>query len=377
MNKQTTTTIMTHLRWGVFFLVLLFLVIHVIPRALGQRDGSAPSLNENPTVLCTPGWSAGPDLPSTGVRMVGVSDPVGAKFGFFYAMGGRSMDGVGNDFIHPFRYEPESNNWATVSATYPDNQVSNMACGDLLVGTSRFIYCVGGSAGWQTTATARVFRYDWNSNTITTLTAADNWPGDAAGTILPGGFAVVNNKLYILGGFNINVASTNEIWEFDPTACRRLQMDAEGEHARRRHVRTYMLHRWHHLPGRGIGFPGWHSGRYHQLVQLRPRRQHHQHDSTIPRATGETRALNFNGQMWVMGGGRDAPNPSNEVNVYDPGTNTWSLGPAFVTGRRNFPTDTFPDTGFGNTHIYLAGGYDITGIPVASMEKFCQAGDRL
>src|SRR5947207_859170 len=37
-------------------------------------------------------------------------------------------------------------------------------------------------------------------------------------------------------------------------------MDAEGEHARRRHVRTYMLHRWHHLPGRGIGFPGWHSG---------------------------------------------------------------------------------------------------------------------
>ncbi len=41
----------------------------------------------------------------------------------------------------------------------------------------------------------------------------------AMGTILPGGFTVLNNKLYILGGFNINVASTNQIWEFDPTAA--------------------------------------------------------------------------------------------------------------------------------------------------------------
>ena len=30
---------------------------------------------------------------------------------------------------------------------------------------------------------------------------------------------MANNKLYILGGFNINVASTNQIWAFDPTAA--------------------------------------------------------------------------------------------------------------------------------------------------------------
>ena len=30
---------------------------------------------------------------------------------------------------------------------------------------------------------------------------------------------MANNKLYILGGFNINVASTNQIWEFDPTGA--------------------------------------------------------------------------------------------------------------------------------------------------------------
>src|SRR5437899_7015810 len=43
MNKQTTTTIITRLRWGAFFLVLLFLVIQLIPRALGQRDASKRS----------------------------------------------------------------------------------------------------------------------------------------------------------------------------------------------------------------------------------------------------------------------------------------------------------------------------------------------
>src|SRR5882724_7530702 len=43
MNKQTTTTIMTHLRWGAFFLVPLFLGFQVIPRAIGQRDASKRS----------------------------------------------------------------------------------------------------------------------------------------------------------------------------------------------------------------------------------------------------------------------------------------------------------------------------------------------
>jgi hypothetical protein len=38
----------------------------------------------------------GPDLPSTGVRMVGVYFLANGKF---YAMGGRSMDGVGNEFV--------------------------------------------------------------------------------------------------------------------------------------------------------------------------------------------------------------------------------------------------------------------------------------
>ena len=47
--------------------------------------------------------------------------------------------------------------------------------------------------------------------------------------------------------------------------------------------------------------------------------------AAIPRATGETRGLNFNGRLYVIGGGRVAPNPSNEVDIYNPGTNTWTI----------------------------------------------------
>jgi len=88
--------------------------------------------------------------------------------------------------------------------------------------------------------------------------------------------------------------------------------------------------------------------------------------AAIPRATGETRALNFNGKMYVLGGGRVAPNPSNEVDVYDPATNTWTTDVPFNNARRNFPADTD-----GTTHIYLSGGYDIDGLtPLASEEIF-------
>src|SRR6266498_1945647 len=38
MNKRTTNTIMTQLKWAAFFLALLFLVIQVIPHALGQQQ---------------------------------------------------------------------------------------------------------------------------------------------------------------------------------------------------------------------------------------------------------------------------------------------------------------------------------------------------
>ena len=159
-----------------------------------------------------PIWSNGPDLPTELVRATGVYFPANGRF---YAMGGRMSDAPGADMTTPYEYNPKTNTWAYKTAPFPDNQVSNMACGVLTVGRTPYIYCVGGTAaGGTTTATKRVFRYDPVTDTIQTA-GIEPWNESAPDT-LPGGFAVVQNKLYILGGFTVGNSVTNRIFEFTP-----------------------------------------------------------------------------------------------------------------------------------------------------------------
>src|SRR6266404_2578369 len=313
---------------------------------------------------CAPsGWSAGPDLPTVLVRAVGVWFPAD---GNFYTMGGRTSDSGGSDFQHVLQYSPVSNSWTQKGVTLPDNFMNNMACGVLAVSGTPYIYCVGGSFATGTTATARVFFYNPVTDTATVLSAGDNWPGDASGTILPGGFAVYNNKLYILGGFDITGASTNQIWQFDPTAA------VGSKWLQRVNTPVGIMYASTCTIGNLI-YVGGASDYQGGLVvdttnsfSFNPVANTISGIAAIPRATGETRGLTFNGKMYVMGGGRVAPNPSTEVDVYNPGTNTWTTDLPFVTPRRNFPTDTN-----GTTKIWLSGGYASDGItPLSSMEIF-------
>ena len=319
-----------------------------------------------PTPTATAGqcnWSAGPNLPTPPtalVRAVGVYFPDGN----FYTMGGRTSDAAGSDFQHVLRYSPGSNSWTLMGVTLPDNTMNNMACGALSVSGTPYIYCVGGSAAGQTTATARVFFYDPATDTATTLTSGDNWPGDAAGTILPGGFAETNNKMYILGGFNINVASTNQIWQFDPTAAvgnKWTQMVNTPEGIM--YAPTCAINGIIYVGG-ASDFQGGTVVDTTNSFSFNPAANTIGGIASIPRATGETRGLNFCNRMYVMGGGRVAPNPSNEVDVYDPVSNMWSLGMPFMNARRNFPADTD-----GTNNIWLAGGYE-PATPAGDMEIF-------
>src|SRR5438094_5801633 len=185
--------------------------------------------------------------------------------------------------------------------------------------------------------------------------------------VLPGGFTVFNNKLYILGGFDTITGGgqgTDQIWEFTPPTT----------WVQKASVLPVPLG---YIPTTTIGsliYTG--GGSDITAGALTDTTNSFKYDpvadsittiASIPRATGETRALNFNGQMLVMGGWRTAPNPSNEVDAYTPGSNSWAVNtpvPAFVTARRNFPTDTD-----GTTRIWLAGGY-APSTPTASMEIF-------
>jgi hypothetical protein len=374
MKKHISPTIRAHLIRKALLLLTL-LAICVIPFAWGQRQARPPSLEKNPTIVCNQSWQAGPDMPSTGVRMVGV-----AANGKFYAVGGRSIDGVGHDFTHPFEYDPTANIWTIKSATFPDNQVSDMACGVLTDSGTPYIYCVGGSAGGQTTATDRVFRYDPVTDTIESI--ASPWPGNSDGITLPGGFAVFNNKLYILGGFRINTEMINTIWEFTPTTNVWVQKNAVLPVARG-YIPTlavfdfdanYLIY-----TGGGSDWNGTTLVDTNDSFKYDPVADSITTISNIPRATGETRAILWEvpkapQEMFVMGGGRTPPNPSNEIDSYFPGIIGWETGGQFMTARRNFATDS--DGGCavfsGRTgHIWLAGGYASDGTPLSSMEIYC------
>ena len=285
----------------------------------------------------------------------------------FLCIGGRSSDTAGNNFTHPFEYDPAANTWVTKAATFPDTNVNNMACGVLTAGGAPEIYCVGGSAGGGTTATARVFSYNPATDTITSLTTADDWPGSPGGataTILPGGFAVVANKLYIVGGFNIGTGSTAQTWQFDPTAAvgsRWLQR--QDMPMARSYVPTAAIG--------GIIYTGGGSEIVSTTVtdaadsfKYDPGTNTWTAITNIPRATGETRAVAINNQMWVLGGGRTPPNPSNEVDIYDPGSDTWARAVPFTTARRNFAADS------DGSRIWIAGGYSNAGALINTTEFF-------
>jgi plastocyanin len=314
---------------------------------------------------CTPsGWSAGPDMPSPDVRSVGVFFLANGKF---YAMGGRAFDGGGGEFTNPFEYDPVANSWTTKSAAYPDNQVNNMSCGVLNDAGTDYIYCVGGSESATSTTTGRVFRYDPVADVITTVAGGD-WP-PGANTTVPGGFAVFSNQLFTLGGFDIlNGVGINQIWQFTPSPAGWVQKGATLP-VPLGYIPATTIGSFIYTGG-GSDITGGVLTDTTNSFKYDPVANSISTIAPIPRATGETRALNFNGLMYVMGGGRVAPNPSNEVDIYDPGTDTWSLGIPFSNGRRNFPTDTD-----GTTRIWLSGGYDVDGVtPLASLEIFCAAG---
>ncbi|MEO7723576.1 MAG: kelch repeat-containing protein, partial [Chthoniobacterales bacterium] len=228
-----------------------------------------------------------------------------------------------------------------------------------------YIYCVGGSQVTLPDIFDRVFRYDPVTDVITTVAAP--WPG-GQGTTLPGGFTVFQNKLYILGGFDtIAGNATNQIWEFTPTTNVWVQKGAVLP-VPLGYIPTTTIGSLIYTGGGSDITGGVLTDTTNSFV-YNPVADSISTIASIPRATGETRALNFNGQMLVMGGGRTAPNPSNEVDVYDPGSDSWTVNtpvPAFVTARRNFPTDTD-----GTSRIWLAGGYDSSGATLlASMEIF-------
>ena len=229
-----------------------------------------------------------------------------------------------------------------------------------------YIVVVGGSAAGGTTSTSDVRQYDPVADVMTTLTT-DPWPGNTDGATLPGGAAVLGNKLYVFGGFDIGIGMTSAIYRFDPAAAagsRWTTMTATLPNPIG-YIPTAASGSLIYLVG-GSGFAGGTLTDTTESSSYDPVADVIALITTIPRATGETRAVTApDGSIWVLGGGRVAPNPSNEVDVYDPVGNAWSLGPPFSTARRNFPAGIDPVVGT----IWATGGYDTSGTTLLAINE--------
>jgi Galactose oxidase, central domain len=306
-------------------------------------------------------WSAGPS-PSTPITR-----GAGAWFapnGKFYVLGGRSSDAVGSDLINPREYDPVAGTWAIKAAAFNDNQVCNLVVGVLVDAGTPVIYTVGGSAAGAATSTTVVRRYDPVADSITVV-ATDPWSGAPANT-LAGGGAVLNNKLYVVGGFTINVAMSSQIWEFDPAAAPGSMWTLKASVLPV--AVGYVPCAAHSGMIWGAGGATWTGTALLDSTSswvFDPVADLITGIMPTPRATGETTAVAEGPEVWVLGGGRTAPNPSNQVDAFSPSAGTWSLAPSFVTARRNFASGVDPVTG----QIFIVGGYAPT-TATASMELF-------
>ena len=195
-----------------FLLALLGLALVIVPGLTrgAFESAMAPSLRPEGCGIGT--WAPAANFPGNQVRGVGVWY---ATNGRFYVMGGRMRTPDPRRSAQPARvqpgYEHLDHQERGRSRRLPGQQHGLRV---LYTGASGIL--PGGWAATLTTATKPCATKTDRADTMTTL-ATDTWPGNASRlTRCPAASPSSNNKLYILGGFTINVSMTTQIWEFDP-----------------------------------------------------------------------------------------------------------------------------------------------------------------
>src|SRR6266566_4171667 len=111
MIKRTTTTIRTHLLWAVFLLILLFLAIQVMPRALGQRNISKKTLDvEAPSHPDNGNWTV------TGSLNIARAEHTATLLsnGMVFVAGG--FDSNNNILASAELYDPASGSWTATGS---------------------------------------------------------------------------------------------------------------------------------------------------------------------------------------------------------------------------------------------------------------------
>ena len=302
---------------------------------------ASPTVTILPTATSTPAcgaavaWRVEPPMPSA--RAYAGGAVVNNQFYVISGFSGNAPDPA------VARFDPATNSWATLSPIPTPISQARVAA----LGTK--IYAAGGfnnGFGGQSTS---MQIYD---------TATGLW---SQGAPLPqarsgAGVAAANGKIHIIAGNGPGFAPQNTVYEYDPGSntyqTRAPAPAAEGN------IAVGVLGGLIYAVGGGATF------------------MHYAYDpvantwSTI--APGLTPNMQtpgvfaLDGELWVEGGTNGFnPYPDNEqVQIYNPGSNSWRFGPIFNTPRYGSSA-----AGALNGRGYVAGGADASsGQYIASME---------
>jgi hypothetical protein len=287
-----------------------------------------------------------------------------------YVMGGRhGVDGEDTQLRWIWEYTPGTpGTWAVKNALLDASQVgsrwtANMAVAVMTNTSGARIYAIGGnSIDSAITNTVRI--YDPVADSLSTLTSADNWP--ASPMRIPGGYAVVNNKLYIFGGFSAlgSGAVFTDTWRFDPMAAvgaKWTQLPTANLNLGRGYIAGAALDGFIYAAGGDT----WDPGTRTLIPVANVERMDPSAGSPtwtniapLPLARGDAGAWAYDtgtgneisGKVAVSGGIFPVPDPKGYL--YDPATNIWGSFPNMNHATRNFGAAQL------NGILYAFGGYD-------------------
>jgi Kelch motif len=316
--------------------------------------GGSPTPTPTASPSCTPSsgaWTDRATIPAAPglIRADGVYWPAN---GLAYVLGGRTSDTAGSFNQVIYTYNATTNTWAQASTMLTDMDTSNLATVMLNGPAGPRIYAVGGAiAGAGVTPSDIVRIYDPATGTLTTGTP---WPQTPH--VLPGGWAVYNNKLYIFGGFDPVTGGgsmTDNIWIYDPMVGAGGTWTQSPAHLAlaRGYIPTTLIGNFMYLAG-GSQFSGG------TLTNETITERYDPVTNTIcdacvadlPNATSNAKGFTDGTLFYVPGG--FFPTANDMLQIYNPGSNSWTTGPVLLHPVRNYAKAQLP------TSFLVVGGYD-------------------
>ncbi|PZR94929.1 MAG: hypothetical protein DLM69_12040, partial [Candidatus Chloroheliales bacterium] len=315
-----------------------------------------PAACGTPTVTATPSGATATPTQCAGGNLSAwsfvanystvIESPAVASNGTYAYSAGGAISGSATNATA--RYDPVANIWVT-EAPLPTAYYDARAIYDPI---NNKIYVMGGYNG---SALTNNNIYDIASNT---------WSSGAplpAARVFPS-LGFYNGKIYLAAGFDSSFTEQTAVWQYDPVANTWVSTGFASDPAAQGGAATAQLGQYLYLMGGYGGSASSFNERYDMAANTWATM------APLPAARYDGVGAGLGGKAYVVGGGNPAnnadrrsailngspasPDAYNTTLVYDPGANTWGSGPNLNTPR------SFPGGNVMGNSILMVGGFN-------------------